>query len=170
MYHEQRMTQDLAGSIAQWCYPEPYDMYSFGTDPEAATELMNGTYRAILDDQGRLRGYYCVGTGAQVPGGEEFYNQNRQQEVVDVGLGMNPLFVGGGEGRNFVGAVLALAGRQRPEAIFRLTVAAFNQRAIRVYEALGFREIGQFSGKRRPDLVFMVMVHHQGGCCAEPWP
>ena len=60
------------------------------------------------------------------------------EPLLDVGLGLRPDLTGRGLGLGFVAAVLAL-GRERFGPVgFRLSVAVFNERAIRVYERAGF--------------------------------
>jgi len=63
--------------------------------------------------------------------------------VLEYGLGLGPELTGKRECREVVRAGLGF-GRERfaPRQIV-LNVAAFNERAIRVYERLGFRETGR---------------------------
>jgi ribosomal-protein-alanine N-acetyltransferase len=81
---------------------------------------------AVYDDQG-LAGFFTFGTAAD-------------GAIVEVGLGMEPSRTGEGRGDAFVEAGLDFArDRYDPEA-FRLAVATFNERAIRVYESVGFEQ------------------------------
>ena len=88
-------------------------------------------HAARLD--GELVGFCCFGPAARVAGGDY-----RREELLDVGLGLRPDLTGRGLGLAFVRAVLAHAGATRAPAGYRLTVAAFNRRAVRVYERAGF--------------------------------
>ena len=162
IYAAQPMTKRLAQTIGQWEYPPPYTMYSLTSDPNIVEELMDGSYWAVIDDRGDLQGYYCVGPNARVLGGESVYGELLDENVLDIGLGMNPNYVGTGNGRSFVTAVLEFAAAKQPVQRFRLTVAAFNRRAIRVYEALGFRSVGQFPARHQHNVVFVVMVLQTG--------
>ena len=62
----------------------------------------------------------------------------RDGKVVEVGLGLRPELTGKGLGRGFLLAGLNFArGAFAPEG-FRLSAATFNERAIKVYEGVGF--------------------------------
>jgi [ribosomal protein S18]-alanine N-acetyltransferase len=59
-------------------------------------------------------------------------------------LGLRPDHTGKGLGQGFVTAGLEFAKEKFSPGMFRLSVATFNQRAIRVYERMGFKPDGVF--------------------------
>jgi RimJ/RimL family protein N-acetyltransferase len=129
--------------MVTWRYPPPYEIYSL--QPEDVDELLDPVmgYVAVVDDddQGALAGFFCFGSSARVPGGErtELY----ADEACDIGLGLRPDLTGRGYGAAFVNAGIDYAiAHNRPVAL-RLSVAAFNQRAIHVYERAGFTPVGR---------------------------
>jgi ribosomal-protein-alanine N-acetyltransferase len=63
---------------------------------------------------------------------------------VVIGLGLRPDCTGKGLGQAFVEAGLEYAKQKFDPATFRLSVATFNRRAIRVYEKVGFKPDGVF--------------------------
>jgi [ribosomal protein S18]-alanine N-acetyltransferase len=63
--------------------------------------------------------------------------------VIEVGIGLRPDLVGRGLGRAFMRAQLEFARATWSPRLFRLHVASWNARAIRLYESLGFREVGE---------------------------
>lgn len=128
------MTQEDAHAIQSWTYEAPYDFYNQVASVEGIDELM--TYRTVYD-QG-LCGFFCLGAYAQVP--NETYDYGGK--YVDVGLGMHPARTGQGRGRAFVETVMREAGREGRQ--LRLTVAAFNRRAIHLYGQLGFQQVASF--------------------------
>lgn len=129
------MSAAYAQRIAGWIYPGAYAIYSFPGDDEAIRELMDASYFVRLDKTGELTGYYCFGSSARIPTVEEgVYDAH----LLDIGLGMRPDLCGQGGGTAFVMEGLRF-GRAKFGALgFRLTVAAFNLRAIRTYEKAGF--------------------------------
>jgi RimJ/RimL family protein N-acetyltransferase len=147
-----------AREVLSWRYEAPYDMYN--ADPTRSKEGVaalvdpGNQYFVARDVEGRTVGYCCFGPDARVPGGDY-----RDPGAIDVGLGMRPDLTGRGDGLAFVQAVLAF-GRQRFDARrWRLSVAAFNRRAMRVYERAGFVEVGRFRRGGRPDdLEFVIMT------------
>lgn len=146
-----------ARTIATWRYEPPYDFYDMAADPEDLAELLDPEkrrdYRAAFLG-GELAGFFCFGAAARVPGGD-YDGKN----MVDVGLGLRPDLTGKGLGLDFTRAGLEFARRRFAPASFRLTVAAFNERGILVYERAGFRRVGSFvqrtNGGEQP---FLLMV------------
>ncbi len=150
------MTPDIARLIAAWRYDPPYDMYDMAGSGDL-TELLNGQYVAVADDAGVVVGFCCFGVSAQVPAGHSgsAYENLSQGTVVDVGLGMRPDLTGRGMGPAFLAFVLQVLEVRHQGAAARLTVAAFNGRAIRLYGRFGFRPTAEFL---RGDVPFIVMV------------
>ncbi len=130
------MTKESAYEIAQWTYAGIYSCYSFDGSDEILEELMNGEYYVAYDNENNILGYICIGKSAQIPTIEE--KVYIDETVLDIGLGLNPLLCGNGLGSEFLMECISF-GKQRFNASnIRLTVASFNQRAIKVYERIGF--------------------------------
>ena len=64
--------------------------------------------------------------------------------VAEIGLGLRPDLTGRGLGECFVRACLRFASAALGAQSYTLAVAAFNRRAITVYERAGFQEAGRF--------------------------
>jgi ribosomal-protein-alanine N-acetyltransferase len=120
-----------ARQISRWRYPEPYAIYNLNTPDMLAALYCYPLWRlvgvahfcAVCDERGAVVGMF------------QFLRQGR---TVEVGLALRPDLTGQGLGLAFVRAGLAHgAGRFAP-ALFRLDVAAFNERARRVYVRAGF--------------------------------
>lgn len=138
-----------------WQYEPPYDIYNcppgeveaairYNIDPE------NNVY-AMFDQNEELIGYCSYGADAQVAGGD--YNE----EALDIGLMIKPGLTGQGLGAAFAGEVIRNGvGMYAPKKL-RVTIAAFNQRAIRVWEKHGFQQTQAF--KRSMDgMKFIIMT------------
>lgn len=135
------MSQKDASEIAAWKYDPPYDFYDLAKDPEDLDEILDAEKRKdyfSATSDGELAGYFCFGAEAQVPGGDY------SGEAVDVGLGMRPDMTGKGLGLEFLEAGLAFAEEKFSPVRFRLSVAEFNERAIKVYEQAGFETVEKF--------------------------
>ena len=123
-----KMSDEEAQEIAGWRYDPPYDFYDLVSDPDDLAELLDSRrrgddYFSAYDKKGELVG---------------FFQFQRDGKVVEVGLGLRPDLTGRGMGRSFLLAGLDFARRYFSPDVFRLSVAVFNERAIRVYECVGF--------------------------------
>jgi RimJ/RimL family protein N-acetyltransferase len=129
-----------ADDVASWHYEPPWDFYDVASDPEDAAAMRDRARdehrRAVLGQNGRLDAYWYF---------------DWHGDIVEVGIGLRPDLTGRGLGEAFLQAQLAYASEHWGPATFRLFVAAWNERAIRLYERLGFREVARET--RRFELV-----------------
>jgi ribosomal-protein-alanine N-acetyltransferase len=127
----QPMTAADAGAIAAWHYDGPYAFYDLAADADDLAELLDpGNWGQVL--------FSVYGQAQDLVGYFEFVPDG---DTIALGLGMRPDCTGRGLGAAFVRAGLDFAQARFAPRRFRLGVAAFNQRAIRVYERLGFRSM-----------------------------
>ena len=118
------MTPVGFAELATWHYEPPYDFY----DGDQEEPLNPERHFAVRDEADAMIGFY-------------YFEPN--DDVLDYGLGLRPDLVGRGLGPDFFREGLEFGRvRYRPRLI-RLHVAAFNERAIKVYERAGFREVSR---------------------------
>ena len=110
----------MFGERDAWRYEPPYDFYDSDGLPVKNPEF----FFAARDDDGTLIGFYFL----EPRDGALFY-----------GFGMRPDLTGRGLGEQFVLAGLKFARLLYGARRVVLDVAAFNERAIRLYRRLGFR-------------------------------
>ncbi|WP_442600676.1 GNAT family N-acetyltransferase [Paenibacillus sp. KN14-4R] len=151
------MTEEYAITISNWAYPEPYTMYSMDGSEESISEFMNGKFYYVLNLDHELIGYICTGVSARVPGGYAVGIYGTDQ-YLDIGLGLKPEVTGSGLGAAFLTSGLEFLNKQFNLTDFQLVVAVFNERAIKVYERVGFKQGIIFKSKvREQDVDFVVM-------------
>jgi ribosomal-protein-alanine N-acetyltransferase len=132
------MTAEYAADIVTWRYPPPYDCYDMtGADPEFMLNPDNEFFALAAD--GELAGFRSFGADGQVPGGA--YDDS----ALDTGGGLRPSLTGRGLGRTAILTGLEFGRRRFAPAAFRVTVASFNSRALRVVTSLGFRPVSSFA-------------------------
>lgn len=141
------MAEASIRTIATWVYEPPYALYNWEAEPTEEelrffVDPANGYY-SISDHDGALVGYCCFGADAQVPGGE--YSVT----ALDIGLGVRPDLTGRGRGHLFSEGVVEFARRSVAALPLRVTVASFNQRAMRVWERTGFHQQATFRTTRQ---------------------
>jgi ribosomal-protein-alanine N-acetyltransferase len=144
-----RITRADAQTISRWRYDEPYSVYD--GNPASVASLLEPrySYHSVHDDHGELVGYFCFGEDARVPAGKRL-GLYEPGPALDLGLGLRPDLTGQGLGERFVQAGLRFAKKMYDPRLFRLTVATFNRRAIRVYERAGFEPVETF-GRTKPN-------------------
>ena len=163
-YRIHPMTTEYARKIAAWTYDGAYAVYSFQPDRETIEELMNGDYLYCTGKDDQLAGYFCFGASAKIPATE---TASYPDGFLDIGLGMNPRLCGQGRGAAFLAAGMAYARNAFPPAPLRLTVAAFNKRAICVYRKLGF-EISATLTHRNSRNPFYLMIYTGSSADSSP--
>lgn len=117
---DERALEDMSS----WRYEAPYDFYNGDEEPVKNPER----FFTARDDEGAVTGFYYF---------------EPKGDVLEYGLGLHPDRVGRGLGLEFVRAGLEYARERFAPRLIRLYVAAFNERAIRVYERAGFQETGR---------------------------
>ena len=125
----QQLSQEEAEAISEWRYPEPYSFYNWTADPDDLRELLDPSLRgeaywAVKNEAGELVGHFSF--------------KPKDEQTVEIGLGLRPDLIGRGLGGSFLAAGLEFAQTQFAPARFVLSVATFNERAITVYERAGF--------------------------------
>jgi ribosomal-protein-alanine N-acetyltransferase len=128
-YRFRLMSDEEASRISGWHYEPPYDFYDATSDQDDLQELLDpkrrkDAYFSVFDEDGVLVG---------------FFQFERENNTVDVGLSMRPDLTGKGLGVEYLLAGLEFARRRYSPERFTLSVATFNERAILVYERAGFR-------------------------------
>ena len=136
------MGQLEAETIVNWSYPDLYKCYNMNGDYSAVAELLAGDYYSVLEE-GVLIGFYCYGRSAQIPimASKGHYDD---EGYVDIGLGLHPDLCGVGNGSDFMKLGIDYGRQIKGAKAFRLSVAYFNHKAIKLYKNLGFEPISDF--------------------------
>jgi RimJ/RimL family protein N-acetyltransferase len=146
-----------AHTILTWRYDPPYAIYDIAPPPEAVAEVVRffvdplNKYYQIEDERGDFVAFCCFGWDAQVPGGDY------SADALDVGLGVRPDRTGQGRGQSYVTSVLEFARRTFAPPTFRATIAAFNTRAQRTWQKVGFQPIQTFASSN-DGMPFVIMT------------
>ncbi|WP_456274601.1 GNAT family N-acetyltransferase [Bacillus sp. AK031] len=152
MYGFTRMTNDIAEEIAyKWKYQDKYSFYDMTEDEEDLKEFLESD-RA---------GYYIVKNTDEIIGYFSFEKSDGNE--LEIGLGMKPGLTGRGMGFQFVKEGVAFALEHYPGRVLVLSVATFNERAIRVYEKAGFVPVRTFMQDTNGSTYeFLKMKYTQG--------
>ncbi len=158
------MQKQIITKILNWKYDEPYSFYNICKDDsdyiDTIIEFISGYYYSVHNENDDLIGYFCFGKSASLRETEQ-YDLYKDGKVLDIGFGLKPELTGQGKGKNFIMAILNFCHERFSFQSFRLTVASFNKRAIKVYKRLGFKSVGSF--KRNSDSVeFIIMKKSLG--------
>lgn len=133
-----------ARSILQWKYEAPYDIYNLASsNPEDTLRYLLDPQNAFYSIYGQpddLEAFCSFGPDGQVSGGDY------STPALDIGLGLRPDLTGQGYGSEYVSAVINFAHSTYSPEQLRVTIAAFNGRALRVWEKAGFQVVQKFQG------------------------
>ena len=125
-------SESHARAVEAWHYEPPWDFYDLASDPQDLAAMHDPAraehHRAVLGADGSL---------------EAFLYFDWHDDVTDIGIGLRPDLTGRGLGESYLRAQLDYASSRWQPRTFRLFVAAWNERAIRLYERLGFHEVGR---------------------------
>jgi len=127
-FHITPMTPHAAEAIDQWHYQGLCAFYDLDQDSADREAFLN-------PDTWGERLYAVVSEDQDLIG---FFSFDHEADTITLGLGLHPDYTGRGLGNSFVQAGLDFADQAFRPARFKLSVATFNRRAIRVYEQLGF--------------------------------
>jgi ribosomal-protein-alanine N-acetyltransferase len=160
------MTPAYASDIVTWRYPEPYDCYDMtSANPAFIASAASGFFALLGRDE--LIGFRSFGSDGQVPGGE--YDDS----ALDTGGGLRPDLTGRGLGREAIATGLEFGRMEFTPTAFRVTVASFNERALRVVRSLGFREVSSFGALadgRSFEILVLKSADLEPGARAAPKP
>lgn len=149
------LDKSSAQKILNWQYEEPYDVYDLASpDPEGTIEyLLNpqNAFYGIYRQAGELEAFCSFGLDGQVTGGDY------SMLALDIGLGVRPDLTGCGKGSQYVSAVIDFTQQTFAPDQLRVTIAAFNHRAQRVWEKAGFQVVQKFQGGWA-NMDFVVML------------
>lgn len=127
--------------LSGWRYEGIYSFYDLS---EPLEEDSDSGYFVCIDTGGQVIGHVSYGPDGQI-GTKEGYVYS--SEYLDIGLGMRPDLCGRGFGVIFVRRCLDFARERYGVSKFRLSVAAFNKRAVKVYERVGFSVEGSVTSQ-----------------------
>ncbi|OGN96783.1 MAG: hypothetical protein A2Z77_00035 [Chloroflexi bacterium RBG_13_51_36] len=126
------MNEKHANDVANWHYDDVYSFYDMAADEDDLSILMDtknwkNIIRAVLNENDELAGWAALYTE-----NDEFW----------LSLGMRPDLTGRGLGQEFVSECVdyAVSRYRSIKRTIKLHVALFNQRAIKVYQRVGFVE------------------------------
>lgn len=148
----QPLDESDARAILSWQYEPPYDFYNNSEEDTTLQHLLDpqNNFYGIFESS-ELVAYCSFGQDGQVAGGDY------RDQALDIGMGIRPNLTGRGKGIEYVNAILEFADTLFKPKVFRVTLAVFNKRALRVWQKLGFEH--QQSFERRSDgMQFIVLM------------
>jgi len=158
-YHFVPMNQVYAETIVeQWKYGGEYTIHDYANEADHVLDSASwgkGLF-AVLNQDGELIGELTTEFFDEQDEYIEYDNLNDETlnaAEMWIGFGLKPELTGRGLGLGFISACIEFAVEKRnyKGEYVRLGVPAFNQRAIKVYERVGFRvfnrTVGEVNGK-----------------------
>lgn len=154
------MNEENARMILSWRYDEPYDFYNPDSSniEESVQEFLNpqNAYYSMTNSNNKLVAHCCFGAEARVSGGN-LSGDRYSIEALDIGLGMRPSLTRRGLALRAINAILNFGRATFAPTLFRVTVAEFNQQALRVCEKAGFKGIKRFQ-REQDGNYFLILI------------
>jgi [ribosomal protein S18]-alanine N-acetyltransferase len=129
------MTPEQAENIAfKWHYDGDYSFYDIEADAEDLAEFLNPEERGDTT--------FAVSKDKELVA---FFSVSRIADgIFDIGLGMRPDLTGKGNGIEFLSTGINFVQSEFKSEKITLSVATFNQRAIKLYRKVGFKDVETF--------------------------
>ncbi len=141
MFFVSGMTPEDAALICTWRYEPPVDIYNTENSAEARASFMDGLHFSIREQSdGPLVGYVAFGPAAALAH-PDFVHIYDNEAYTDIALGLAPDQRGQGLGTKIFTRAMEMAAEFFPGDGFRVTVAADNVPALRIYRKMGFEVI-----------------------------
>ncbi|MBC9873440.1 GNAT family N-acetyltransferase [Macrococcoides bohemicum] len=146
----QKLSQEHAEEIAnEWKYEGIYKFYDVTEDKEDYEEMispeMRGENYFEVVESNELIGYFVI--------------DDSKDGVIDYGLGMKPELTGSGRGKSFINSILGFITDNYDVKTITLSVALFNERAIKCYEKVGFVRADEFDMKTNGSTYRFVRMY-----------
>lgn len=156
-YNFVSMNEKYANEIAyRWKYEGVYTFYDMTADKEDLEEFLDSSqwkYKfAVLNEFKELIGSYS------------YYFEN---DIMWIGFGLKPELTGKGYGFDFVmsGISFGVKHFKYNKDYLILAVAKFNERAIRVYQRLGFEKIEEYIQETNGGKYEFIKIVKKAGFC-----
>lgn len=151
-YTFKSMTQDQAEHIAYvWQYNGIYSFYNMESDKDDLQAFLDPTKRGdavfVVFNENELIGFFTF----------DYVNPL----TITIGLGLKPNQTSIGKGLKFLQAGILFAKQNYNPQFITLSVAAFNERAIKVYKKAGFETFQTYIKETNGDhYEFIDMIYH----------
>lgn len=128
------LTEERAKQLCTWKYEGEYSVYNFSWETAveqnwslAIPELRASDFRAVLSEQREFIGFFRM--------------TKHEQGKIEIGLGLRPENCGHGIGKDFVRLITQHTLQQYPDHQVYMEVRTFNVRAVKCYEACGYKTV-----------------------------
>ncbi len=156
MYNIIPMHRTAAEEISIWDFGKGYEFYNIEEDPYVIETFLNGHYYIVYKND-EIFGFFCDGESARI---NETYPED--DDILDVGFALNPHWISQKMGEQLLNIMFQYYHALYDVHIFRLTVASFNVRGIKLYERMGFYEVNTFYETiDNENIKFIVMCYNQ---------
>ncbi len=141
MFFISAMTLEDAKTICTWRYEAPADIYNTENSEEARQSFLDGLHFGVRErENDLLLGYVAFGPAATLEH-PDFAHIYENEAYTDIALGVAPTLRGRGLGTEIFTLAMEMAADFFPGDGFRVTVAADNEPALRIYRKMGFEVI-----------------------------
>ncbi len=129
-----KLTQEYAKQLCGWKYEGEYSVYNVSWEtaaeqkwPVADPMARESDFRSVIDENGNFIGFFRM--------------TKDEHAKVEIGLGLKPELCGQGLGKDFVKLITKYTLNHYPNRYVYMQVRTFNARAVKCYEACGYKVV-----------------------------
>jgi ribosomal protein S18 acetylase RimI-like enzyme len=160
MLNQTELTEKYAKEISTWKYDTPYSVYNYPDWDKISEQKW-----AITIADKRKEEFKAV--TIEIDGKLQLFGVFRfktNDQIVMLGLGLNPQFCGRGYGKQLMGLIIQEFEQRFNDKVLELEVRTFNKRAVKCYIKAGFFKVHSYIKETPNGIDTFILMRYNKIC------